>query len=190
MRARLGMEPHFGFLGASPPGRFLFMLHSCNTTDQILNKMKIALKILLVASAMVLAGCATGPSPEQVSAADYGAPMTQNQCEQIARRQIAREAWKDPESLRVAFGFCGKGYVLGGKPTSYIPRGVVVYGYAIEGSVNAKNSFGGYAGPKPFFVLIRDGVVRDYLVDTYNLSSHVSPLSGRPYRVAWPVRVE
>lgn len=33
------------------------------------------------------------------------------------------------------------------------------YGWALCVSVNAKNSYGGYAGPKPTFFLIRDGAV-------------------------------
>jgi hypothetical protein len=35
----------------------------------------------------------------------------------------------------------------------------VTYGWAVCGTVNAKNRYGGYVGAQPFFVLIRDNQV-------------------------------
>ena len=69
---------------------------------------------------------------------------------------------KDPYSAQWQHGKCRKAVGIAGAGTRVIPNGLraasdkVVYGYAMAGSVNAKNSFGGYTGAKRYKVLLRD----------------------------------
>lgn len=61
------------------------------------------------------------------------------------RRQTPKsQAWKDPDSVKV-------GKVAGGKMVSIGPRGSQAAARAFVVMINAKNSFGGYVGEKPYF---------------------------------------
>jgi len=108
--------------------------------------------ILALAS---LGGCALAaqkPTMEQFAAADYGAEISQHDCERIAREIISGRL-KDPYSAQFTFGTCQKGYEQS-VPIMGLP---VAFGYYIEGTVNAKNSFGGYVGAKKFTLLMKNG---------------------------------
>lgn len=59
---------------------------------------------------------------------------------------------KDPESRRVEWVQSGKAWVWGG-----LVGGGHKFGYGSSAFVNAKNSFGGYTGSKPYFFFFRDG---------------------------------
>lgn len=95
-----------------------------------------------------LAGCATPPTQQEISSADYG-PEPSNY--QAVIKDYMASALKDPESARYEFyrkttekGFSGN------------PR---TYGWVTCFNVNAKNSYGGYTGMQKYFVLIRHNVV-------------------------------
>lgn len=85
----------------------------------------------IAALAVALCGCAADLQPMALSVADVA------QVKQAVTRQL-----KDPESARF-------GPIVGGKDATG-------RSYAC-GVVNAKNSFGGYTGDKPFVVKVEDG---------------------------------
>ena len=97
------------------------------------------------------AGCATAPTQQQLSAADYGAYPTNY--ESIVKNFYAG-ALKDPDSAQ---------YRLITPPQKYWVRaplgGAVRYGYLVCATVNAKNSFGGYIGFQTQGLLIRESAV-------------------------------
>lgn len=101
--------------------------------------------------AALFTGCASAPTSTEIASADYGKRPDATQCEEIAGRAIKRQL-KDPDSARFEFA----------TPTPCYQSwrrvyGDLVYGYVVRGTVNAKNSFGGYTGGSQFEVLIRNG---------------------------------
>lgn len=99
-----------------------------------------------------LVGCASTPSVSEQAAADYGGTIEQGRAETIATSYIAVRL-KDPMSAvyswnAVVKGFSGAAPIAGRKLT---------YGYLLAGTVNAKNSYGGYTGAVPYQFIFRDG---------------------------------
>ena len=110
--------------------------------------------ILSLVLGAALVGCASMPSATEQQAADYGMPISQVDAEAAAKAYLASRL-KDPMSAVITWsavekGFVGSAPLLGRK---------AAYGYLLNGSVNAKNSFGGYTGAKPYQFLFRNGVV-------------------------------
>lgn len=109
-------------------------------------------RLVLVAVVISLAGCAAAlqkPAPDQ----NYGQPPVD--VEPAVRRHFDL-VLKDPESARYRIGrpvkaYANNGLVHGG--------GVAWAGYLVDVQVNAKNSFGGYTGFKPYMVLFRGEAV-------------------------------
>jgi hypothetical protein len=108
----------------------------------------------------LVSGCASSiPSPEEIANGDYGAQPSQEECETIAERKI-RSVLKDPNSAMFNHAICYRGY---GPNAIILP---LQFGYWQEGTVNAKNSYGGYTGGTGYKVLINNGrAVRYCLVD-------------------------
>lgn len=98
---------------------------------------------------LTLAGCATPPSTEQISNANYG-PYPTNY-DVIVKRHL-NALLKDPSSAQWRkIKSPDKGWSV------YFGR--TVYGYAVCYGVNAKNSFGGYVGERLNFFMINNGRV-------------------------------
>jgi hypothetical protein len=109
---------------------------------------------LAIAMATALSACASMPTAAEQQAADYGADVDQATAERLAEAFLRRRL-KDPMSAvyewqAVHRGFVGNAPLLGRKAQ---------FGYVLEGSVNAKNSFGGYTGAKSYQFLIRNGAI-------------------------------
>lgn len=112
---------------------------------------------------LTFAGCATNGSnsgfqspPED---ADYGeAPEIGESVKAYFSRIL-----KDPESAQYRKGhlgkaYCNKGIAWGGD--------VVWHGYAANIYINAKNSYGGYTGFKPYTIVWnRDGSINKHIGD-------------------------
>lgn len=102
-----------------------------------------------MAMAILLSGCAgLAPLPPN---ADFGPPPVAYE-EAIKAHMEAK--LKDPDSAKYRFGqprkgYANKGMALGGQ--------VIFVGYVVPFQVNAKNSFGGYTGFKPFQALVHGG---------------------------------
>lgn len=91
-------------------------------------------------------GCATTfqrPSPT----ANFGSPPVNPEA---AVRDYFEKNLKDPESARYKLSKPVKAYNNTGLAYG---GGVVWTGYLVDVEVNAKNSFGGYVGYKPYMVL-------------------------------------
>ena len=90
----------------------------------------MAIRLIAILSAAVLAGCAIGGDGSMGDSAGKFVPATKEQAEATKATVVA--TLKDPESAR--FG------------------AITTDGKVICGTVNARNSFGGYVGPKVFAV--------------------------------------
>ena len=107
---------------------------------------------------MIIAGCATTPSPEELATAYYG-PYP-NEYESIIKSFMA-PVLRDAQSAIYKFKEPYKGYAYkwvdqnGNDSLS----GTVEYGWVVETSINAKNAFGGYTGFEQINFVIRDNRV-------------------------------
>ncbi len=112
--------------------------------------------VLAVGFAFVSLGCASGPpTAEELAAADYGLPISDEEAQRDAERWLSRQL-KDPMSAQYQWGKVYKGWIR----HAIIYGGRVEYGYRLDASVNAKNSFGGYTGFKAYQFLFRDRVLQ------------------------------
>jgi len=112
---------------------------------------------------LVFTGCASGPTTEQLSRANYGRNMMAAECVAIAE-QVVGNRLRDPNSAQFRHLQCYQGYW-----TSVPVRGMgVEFGWRQEGQVNAKNAFGGYVGFRSYYVLIRDNSVIRYCISDEN----------------------
>lgn len=119
----------------------------------------------------LLVGCAAPPSREVLAAADYG-PYPENY-ESIVRGFVAGQL-KDPESAQYQF--------LNKPAKGYYGIGEVKYGYVVCARINAKNGFGGYAGPKVSYFMIRDGLLIDVSIGSAgDYGETISAAKCRPY---------
>jgi hypothetical protein len=112
---------------------------------------------LFVCGAMMvfIAGCATPPlTPQQVAAADYGTTVTQTDAEAAAKTWLSSYL-KDPYSAVEVWQPVTQGYAT----TSIMEGQQRYFGYLLDGTVNAKNAYGGYVGARAFQFLIRNGQV-------------------------------
>ena len=103
-----------------------------------------------------LAGCAM-PAPltkQQMAAMDYGQPMNQAQATATAKQWFDARL-KDPYSAVYHWQPIMKGVIT----TSLVEGHQRIAGYILDGTVNAKNGFGGYAGATEYQLLIRNGTV-------------------------------
>lgn len=113
-------------------------------------------KVLLLTLLLFFAtGCTPQPpTPQQIEAADYGNNMEQNQAETLIKKWMQFRL-KDAASAQYNFAQLQKGYFQAG-----IARGgSVSYGYTIDVSINAKNSYGGYTGYQPYKFLLKNGEI-------------------------------
>ncbi|KAF0865937.1 MULTISPECIES: hypothetical protein [Pseudomonas] len=124
---------------------------------------------LLLLSLFLVTGCASKPTPEQIQAADYGASVYQEDAEKAVKNFFGIYL-KDPDSARYSFGTVYRGYMVG----SVFEGRKIEAGFLLDVTVNAKNSYGGYVGAKPYKFLIRN----DNLVGGWEIGS-----SGIPIRI-------
>ena len=109
---------------------------------------------VLVLTAACLTACASAPTPQQQLAADYGEPIEQPEAERLAKAYLSQRL-KDPQSAIFECGTADKGYI----EAAPLVGQKMQFGYLISCTVNAKNSFGGYTGAKPYQFLIRNGQI-------------------------------
>lgn len=114
-----------------------------------------ALSTVAVVVVLILAGCAAVPRPEQMAAADYG-PEPVNY--EAAIHRHLHSALKDPESVRdLRIAPPMKGFF------QYDGHSSIEYGWLSVVELNARNSFGGYAGLTAYLALLRDGNVTQFV---------------------------
>lgn len=102
-------------------------------------------------AALLLVGCASAPTKLEIQNADYGQTVRRSTCIDIAQRFV-KNKMKDADSARFSGVQCYRGWESN-VPIAGIPA---TFGYRFVGKVNAKNSFGGYAGFTAFSGIIKD----------------------------------
>lgn len=107
--------------------------------------MKILLPLL---AATLLAGCATGPSPEAIASADYGTQPGADYKQQI--KDYFEPKLIDPTSPLYTFPAPNKGYLRN-------TRTDATFGWQVCGTINSKNRMGGYAGSVPYWAFFHEG---------------------------------
>ena len=113
---------------------------------------------LAVASltAFLFSGCASvaAPTASELAAADYGPPIAQAEAEALAKEVLAT-VLKDPYSAVYNCSAPEKGW----RNDTVFEKYKKHYGYVLKCTVNAKNSYGGYVGAKPYEFVINNGHV-------------------------------
>lgn len=104
------------------------------------------MKFTFIFLCLILAGCTT-PTPEQIAGGDFGDRPTPEQSAQICGDWFKFNL-KDYESARFEWGRLHK---------ATFKNGPMRFGYVQEVMVNAKNSYGGYVGFKPYAIFIERG---------------------------------
>lgn len=129
--------------------------------------MRITTALGVASLAIALAGCASTPPP-QVTPESFGPPPSETVIQKaiISKMELAL---KDPDSAKYKFGkpfraWSNKALVYGG--------GFNWAGWAVEFHVNAKNSFGGYNGFKPYTAGFKDGEVMGIFEGTNHVLFH------------------
>lgn len=113
-------------------------------------------KLLCLISLSVLAGCVSNPTSMEINNGDYGAAPSKELYE-AKIKSYQEQRLKDPDSAKYRFSEPHKGWCKF--------DGKVNYGWIVDYTLNAKNSFGGYVGQKPQFAFVKNGTA--YHMDYY-----------------------
>lgn len=113
------------------------------------------MKTYQVSLLLLLAGCVEVPTQQQVTTEYYGDPIEQADAEGKAK-VLMHGLLKDPESAHYECVLSGKGWLGSGKAWG----GIVEYGWLLSCSINARNSYGAYAGVEKYAFLYRNGILR------------------------------
>lgn len=116
------------------------------------------MKQWVIGTALLLAGCATVPDPAELAAA-ASEPAPEREAGIAMIEAHIRAKLKDPDSARFEW------------PNNFVhgwyqrPFGQRYIGWITCGTVNAKNSFGGYTGRTAAIGVIRNGMVVESNID-------------------------
>ncbi len=128
---------------------------------------------ITVALVALVASCASAPpTPDQLASADYGSPISQYEAQAKAEAFFNRYL-KDPDSALIEWGTVETGWLR----EAPIYGGQLRFGYILDANVNAKNSFGGYTGYKPYRFLFFNGS----LVSAYGQQELRGSYGSTPY---------
>lgn len=104
----------------------------------------------LIAVAALVAGCASAPTTGEIAGFDYGPYPS---AYQTVIQDYLRQRLKDPDSAQYQWER--------GPSQGWDRYGRLNVGWRVCLQVNAKNSFGGYTGFRPYYFIInRDRIVR------------------------------
>jgi len=118
-------------------------------------------KLPALLATTLLTACAALPTQDELATADYGRDMSAEECATVSESLIANTL-KDPGSAQFRRGQCFKG-AFNSVPLMGMPK---AYGWIQQGEVNAKNSYGGYVGFRPYQVLMKDGQPVRYCINS------------------------
>lgn len=99
-----------------------------------------------------LTGCARMPTQSELAGINYGEPVLQDDAERQAKEFLGSQL-KDPYSAVYTWQPVNTGWV---KAPPLLGGGMDA-GWILKGTVNAKNSFGGYVGAKPYQFMFSGG---------------------------------
>ena len=105
----------------------------------------------MVVSAVVISGCSSAPTEQEIDAADFGLSMSEETCLAVATPFITQRMG-DPESVIFENLKCYRG--LEGRVP--VARVEATYGYRFAGDVDSKGEIGRYTGMTPFSGIVRD----------------------------------
>lgn len=116
---------------------------------------------------LLLSGCATAPTPQELAGFDYGPRPDRSDGVAMIEARI-KSTLKDPDSARFTWpnDFRSGWYQR--------PFGQRYFGWITCGTVNAKNSYGGYVGQSAAVGVIRNGAVIETNVDPGGPGSFVA----------------
>jgi hypothetical protein len=134
----------------------------------------LAVPIIAVAF-LVTAGCAGAPTQEEISKADYGTPISQEDAQRQAGSFLKR-ILKDPDSARVDFASVAPGWFR----EAPIHGGGLKFGYMLNAKVNGKNSYGAYMGYKPYRFMFFNGTITSVYAEQ-NLGTYGDTYMGKLY---------
>ena len=107
---------------------------------------------LILSVLLVVFGCTTTPTVQDITSANYGDPPTNLENTITA---YLKDVLKDPDSLKdLRIGTPKRGWTR----TNYGKD--VLYGYWVGYSYNAKNSYGGYVGSKYHCAFFQNNYIR------------------------------
>jgi len=112
---------------------------------------------LLISTGALFSGCAihTPPTQAVIDAADHGIEPSEDEVKKLVNVYL-EATLKDFESARIKNIKKEKGYRM----LSSIANGSAhEFGWFVTFEVNAKNSYGGYVGYKPYSIVIRNGKI-------------------------------
>jgi hypothetical protein len=121
--------------------------------------MKIQTVVLILVLTVSLSGCSTGGglTLEEIANADYG--RFPNNHQDVVKSYFSNSL-KDPFSARYQFTSAPARAYSRNAPA--VGGGINRFGYVVNVSVNAKNSYGAYVGWKNYRLLIRnDRVIQE-----------------------------
>ncbi|MCK9455360.1 hypothetical protein [Sulfurimonas sp.] len=126
---------------------------------------KLIVIFTYIVVALLLSACA-GAFQRPGPSVNYGNPP---QGYEEAIKVHFKQVLKDPESANYRFGkpvkaYTNEGMVYGGK-VSWV-------GYLVDVQVNAKNSFGGYVGFKPYMLLFDGNNIVKYIEGSDHVLVH------------------
>lgn len=110
--------------------------------------------VLLTCTVLTMGGCGASYNvdPAQISAVGAGSAPSKDTMMPLLEQQV-RATLKDPSSAQFNWP---NDFVAGAhQPLMAKP----IYGWVTCGTVNAKNSYGGYTGAQAVLVVVRDGQV-------------------------------
>lgn len=113
--------------------------------------MKVHLRSLHVLFLLLMLGCVTPVTPEQVASADYGTVPVAS-IYQGAIKHLIQSMLFEPATARFRFaGEPQKGY-------AYLSdrRSPPVFGYLVHVGIDAKNMMGNYVGEEPYRFFIKN----------------------------------
>ena len=105
--------------------------------------------LLLLSTTVLLSGCATPPSEQQLSNIDYGASPINYES---AIKKYFEDSLFDPYSAHYDFELPEQMWVK----DSPLRGGRLSAGYMVRVGINAKNRLGGYTGKKMYGFIIKD----------------------------------
>jgi hypothetical protein len=105
----------------------------------------------LLAAFLLMIGCVSVPSSQDLATANYGPPPGADYRQQIKDWMLG--VLKDPMSAQYQFTQPIKGYMN----DAPISGGRAHFGWTVEVKINSKNSFGGYVGFTPYKFLFKKG---------------------------------
>jgi hypothetical protein len=139
--------------------------------------MKGASLLVLSVLAMMVNGCATMPTAKELAKAEYGSPISQQDAEAKAIEYL-KQRLKDPDSAKIEWGAVQQGWMR----EAPINGNQLRFGYILTANINAKNSFGGYIGYRPYqFVFFNGVIVSVYAQQEISGSYGSTPYMGKIY---------